>query len=192
MPKKDDIQQSILVVSASEQFNAHVKGAKVSYITFDVVKSVALARRRLLEREYDLVVINAPLSDEVGEEFALDAAERGSSCVLVAVPRDVYEEMADYVIDRGILVIPKPVDAAVVDRSLRFLAAMRAKMRGFEKKANAALEKAEEVRIVSKAKLVLMETKHMTEEEAHKYIGRQAMNNGVSRRRVAEAILDDL
>ncbi|MBR6328896.1 MAG: ANTAR domain-containing protein [Lachnospiraceae bacterium] len=192
MPKKDDIQQSILVVSASEQFNAHVKGAKVSYITFDVVKSVALARRRLLEREYDLVVINAPLSDEVGEEFALDAAERGSSCVLVAVPRDVYEEMADFVIDRGILVIPKPVGAAVVDRSLRFLAAMRAKMRGFEKKANAALEKAEEVRIVSKAKLVLMETKHMTEEEAHKYIGRQAMNNGVSRRRVAEAILDDL
>ena len=192
MPKKDDIQQSILVVSASEQFNAHVKGAKVSYITFDVVKSVALARRRLLEREYDLVVINAPLSDEVGEEFALDAAERGGSCVLVAVPRDVYEEMADYVIDRGILVIPKPVDAAVVDRSLRFLAAMRAKMRGFEKKASAALEKAEEVRIVSKAKLVLMETKHMTEEEAHKYIGRQAMNNGVSRRRVAEAILDDL
>lgn len=192
MPKKDDIQQSILVVSASEQFNAHVKGAKVSYITFDVVKSVALARRRLLEREYDLVVINAPLSDEVGEEFALDAAERGSSCVLVAVPRDVYEEMADYVIDRGILVIPKPVDAAVVDRALRFLAAMRVKMRGFEKKANAALEKAEEVRIVSKAKLVLMETKHMTEEEAHKYIGRQAMNNGVSRRRVAEAILDDL
>ncbi|MBQ9443602.1 MAG: ANTAR domain-containing protein, partial [Lachnospiraceae bacterium] len=60
------------------------------------------------------------------------------------------------------------------------------------RKRQAAEEKIEELRIVSKAKILLVEKKKMTEDEAHRYIGKQAMDRGVSRRRIAERILDDL
>ncbi|MBQ5375528.1 MAG: ANTAR domain-containing protein, partial [Lachnospiraceae bacterium] len=50
----------------------------------------------------------------------------------------------------------------------------------------------EELKTVSRAKILLMEKKHMTEEEAHRYIGKQAMNNGVSRGNMALEIIEDL
>nr|MCR5545759.1 ANTAR domain-containing protein [Lachnospiraceae bacterium] len=53
-------------------------------------------------------------------------------------------------------------------------------------------EKVEEVRIVSKAKLLLMEERKMSEDDAHRFIGKTAMNNGISRRKAAEMIMDDL
>ena len=55
----------------------------------------------------------------------------------------------------------------------------------------AAEEKAEEQRIIDRAKFYLIEKKQMTEDEAHRYIGKQSMDSGISRRRIAERILDD-
>ena len=46
--------------------------------------------------------------------------------------------------------------------------------------------------MVDKAKFMLMENKAMSEAEAHKYVIKQAMNNGLSKRRMAERIIDDL
>ena len=60
-----------------------------------------------------------------------------------------------------------------------------------EKKRLSLEEKMEELRVVSKAKILLVERKHMSEDEAHRYIGKCAMNRGVSRRKIAEEILDD-
>ena len=48
------------------------------------------------------------------------------------------------------------------------------------------------MRVVNKAKLVLINKKKMSEDEAHRYIGKLAMDNGISRGRAAERILDDL
>jgi response regulator NasT len=50
----------------------------------------------------------------------------------------------------------------------------------------------EELRLVSKAKVLLVEKKKMTEDEAHRLIGKQAMDQGISRRRAAQRLLDDL
>lgn len=54
-----------------------------------------------------------------------------------------------------------------------------------------AREKTEEIRQVDRAKFTLIENRHMSEDEAHRYIGKLAMNNGVSRRRAAAMILDE-
>ena len=61
-----------------------------------------------------------------------------------------------------------------------------------EKKIQKAEEKLEELKIVNQAKFLLIEKKHMTEDEAHRYIGKQAMDGGISRGRAAQRILDDL
>ena len=50
----------------------------------------------------------------------------------------------------------------------------------------------EEIRIVSKAKILLVEKKKMTEDEAHRYIGKMAMDHGVSRKRIAEQLIEDI
>ena len=46
-----------------------------------------------------------------------------------------------------------------------------------------------EIRLVNRAKWVLIEQLKMTENEAHKFIERQAMDRCVTRRTIAETIL---
>ena len=46
--------------------------------------------------------------------------------------------------------------------------------------------------MVSRAKLLLVEKKHMTEDEAHRYIGKLAMDGGVSRGIAARQIVEEI
>ncbi|MBE6015229.1 MAG: ANTAR domain-containing protein [Lachnospiraceae bacterium] len=191
MSRKEDIQHSILIVSASEQFDAIVKKSLKDFITVDSRRSGTPARRCTLEKDYDLVVINAPLQDESGEELAKDAAERGA-LVLLVVPSETYSDVVESVTDDGIMVISKPVHRGQIDKSIRYLVATRNRIITLQKKVRSVEEKMEELRVVSRAKILLIEKKHMSEDEAHKFIGKKAMDNGVSRKRIAEAIIDDL
>ena len=51
-------------------------------------------------------------------------------------------------------------------------------------------EKIEEIRLVNKAKWQLIECLRMTEAEAHRYIEKQAMDQRVSKREIAESIIE--
>ncbi len=192
MQKKENVCNSILIVSTVEQFDFLVKKSLVGFLTIDVVRNVAMARRHILEKDYDIVAVNMPLSDEPGTEFAIDAAERSTASVLIVSPAEIYPDVMDMVTDHGVMVVSSPCPPMVMDKAIRVLIAMQGRIKALQKKIRSTEEKLEELRVVSKAKLVLVEKKHMSEEEAHKYIGKQAMNHGVSRRRIAEALLDDL
>ena len=52
--------------------------------------------------------------------------------------------------------------------------------------------KMEEIRIVNRAKMLLIEKRGMSEEEAHHYLEKEAMNSGTTKQKVAEAIAREL
>ena len=193
MPDRKDIHYAILIVSGSEQFEAVVKRALPArcFTAIDVRRSATTARRCILERYYDIVVINAPLPDEPGISLALDIAEKSQASILIAAPAEVYEDVLDQVTDAGILAISKPMPHGRLGKALHLLIVFQSRLHRMAQKVEAAHEKMEEMRIVNRAKFLLMEQKHLTEEEAHRYIGKQAMNNGVSRKRIAQRILED-
>ena len=191
MPKREEYSHSILIVSSSEQFTAIVKKSLRDFLMIDIRKSASMARRGILEQYFDIVVINAPLQDESGEQLALDIAQQCSASVLLVVPAEVYEDVLEHVTDQGILVLSKPMPRGRMDKAVRFLVAMQNRIRMLNKKMQAVEERLEELRIVDRAKFHLVEYRHMTEDEAHRYIGKRAMDNGVSRRRIAEEILED-
>ena len=193
MPRNDDIQHSILIVSGSEAFEDAVKKQLPAgrFMTVDVRKSAASARRYLLERFYDMIVINAPMPDENGMGFAMDAAGQSRASILIALPRELYEDMAGRASDNGILVLPKPFPLSQLSLDLRYMMGVQKKVKALEAEITQAEEKAEEQRIVSRAKLILIEKKGMTEADAHHLILKEAMDNGISRRRAAEKIIED-
>lgn len=69
------------------------------------------------------------------------------------------------------------------------MAAARERLRRLEKKASTVEEKMEEIRLVNRAKWVLIETHHMSEPDAHRYIEKQAMDRCTSRKEIAQEIL---
>ena len=182
---------SVLAVSASLKFVETLRTLlpKGRYGPVTVLHDAAAARRALAENSYDLVLINTPLPDEFGTRLALDACESSSAGVLLLVKAEHCPDIEAQVSAHGVLTLAKPTSAQLFAQTLRLLCITRERLRGMEKKAVTLQEKMEELRLVNRAKWLLIEELKMTEQEAHSYIEKQAMDRCVTRRAVAEQIL---
>ncbi len=182
---------SVLVVSGSEKFNRALIPAlpESRYSPVRTVSGVGAAKRELLERAYDIVVINTPLPDDYGTRLAIDLSADVGLGVLMFVKSENYGEVCDQVSGTGVLTVPKPANGQLVLQSLILLCATRDRLRRIEQKSASIEEKMEEIRLVNRAKWLLIDKVKMTESDAHRYIERQAMNGCVSKKTVAEKII---
>ena len=69
------------------------------------------------------------------------------------------------------------------------MSSARERLRKSFKKARSIEEKMEEIRIVNRAKWLLISELKMDEQGAHRYIEKQAMDRCISKRIVAEEII---
>ena len=73
--------------------------------------------------------------------------------------------------------------------ALSWLSIARENLRKTEKKTLSIEEKMEEIRIVNRAKWLLISELKMDEQGAHRYIEKQAMDRCVSKKVIAEEII---
>lgn len=181
----------VLLISASESFNSAMEAflSESAYDPVRVVSNIAAGKRACAERSYDFIIINSPLPDDIGTRFAIDQCNSTSSAVLFMVRAELYSETYDKLAEHGVFVLAKPTSRQVITTALAFLASARERLRKNEKKTISIEEKMEEIRIVNKAKWILIDREHMTEEEAHRYIEKTAMDTCVSKRTIAEKII---
>ena len=142
----------------------------------------------LLETSVDIVIINAPLRDEFGTQLAQNLADDNLAVILL-VPGESYDQVCYKVEDDGVLTLGKPLSSQTLQTAIRLATALRAKLQKLDKKNQALQEKMQDIRTVNRAKWLLMEQLRMTENEAHYYIEKQAMDMRLSRREVAENII---
>ncbi len=182
---------SILIVSSSAKFDDSLLSILINekYRPIDKVSDISSARRALLEKDYDIVIINAPLPDEFGTELALDVCEKTSSGVMMFVKSDVYSVVDDKVSGYGVLTISRPTTIQTITQSLALLCSTRERLRKMEQKTASIEDKMEEIRIVNHAKWLLIDQLRFSEKEAHKFIEKRAMDRCMSKRAVAEEII---
>lgn len=182
---------SVLVVSAAEKLNSALSElmAEANCLPAKIVSSVSAGKRAWNERLYDLVIINCPLPDESGTRFAIDVGESKGTVVLLFVPSELHEEIRDKVVDHGIFTLSKPLSRPLVSLSLDWMETTREMLRRLEKKTLSVEEKMQEIRVVNRAKWLLISELNMDEPQAHRYIEKQAMDRCVSKREVAEEII---
>lgn len=182
---------SVLIVSASEKFSEAARALlpPTDYFPVDTVRSAGEARRVLLQTAFDLVLIQTPLRDEFGSRLAMDICVSSGAGVLLLVKKELYDDVYAEVMEQGVMVLPVPTSAQTVSQTLRMMCAARERLRRMEEKQATVEEKIEEIRLVNRAKWILIERLQMSESEAHRYIEKQAMDLRTSRREVAENII---
>ena len=182
---------SVLLVSASEKFNTTIMPLlpTTDYWPVNTAKSVGEAQRRLLEESYDIVLINAPLPDDFGMQLAIDTCSNSGAGVLLLVKNEHFSEIDAKVVTYGVITLSKPTSLQMIAQSLRVLCATRERLRQMEAKQVTVEEKIEEIRLVNRAKWMLIECLSMAEADAHRYIEKQAMDLRISKREVAENII---
>ena len=147
------------------------------------------ARRLLQKNEYDLYIINSPVYTESGEELAIDLVSFGTSQVVFIVKNDNYEYSSSKLESYGVLTMAKPFNRQMLYTILKLSKATVARLRCIQQKNQKLTKKIDDIKIVDRAKCILISHLNMTEAEAHKFIEKKSMDNRTSRRAIAENIL---
>lgn len=138
---------------------------------------------------YDLVVINSPLADSDGEELAVRISCDTVCGVVLLVQSDKSADVGSRVIDYGVVVVPKPINKMLFRQSLGVVKAAQKRYAGLSRENERLKSTIEEAKIISRAKLLLMQNLSLSEDRAHKYIEKQAMDMRISKLEVARQIL---
>ncbi len=159
------------------------------FITAAICENSGEARRTLIQNDFALVVINTPLSDEFGHEFALTVAQTTSAGVVMLVKNELADDISAKVEDYGVLVIAKPLNRLLFSQTIKLAAASRRRFLSLQTENIKLQNKIEEIRLVNRAKCALIQYLGLTEAQAHRYIEKQAMDMRQTRRETARSIL---
>jgi response regulator NasT len=182
--------KTALVVSSSEKSTAFITEMLASTVREVVLlTSCSEARRLLLDKDFDLVVVNAPLKDETGEDFSRHVASKSVSQIVLIVKAEIFDAVSSVCENDGVLVVSKPVDKAVFWASIKLAGAAHNRLARMHAENMQLQQKIEDIRIIDRAKCLLISILNMSEKESHRYIEKQAMDLRISRREVAERIL---
>ncbi len=183
--------ESVLIISSGEKssavFSQMLKAAGCRKI--DSAVSGADGRRHISEQEYDLIIINTPLSDEFGDLLANDIAQNTSSGVIVAVKAELEPETEYRTLEYGVFVIGKPLSKQLFYKAVRLIEATKNRINGVRRENVRLQKKIDDIRVINRAKYILMEYLSMSEPQAHKYLERQAMDLRLTKVEVAKNLL---
>lgn len=182
---------SVLIVSNTSTTMGIISDLFVSQPFSRIVtaRSGSEARRALLESEFDLIIIDTPLSDEFGDDFAAHSSECCSSGIIIIVDTDRIGEVSSIVEEYGVFSVPKTVTPDVFYHTTKLLIASKRRVQKLEDENRKLLNKIEELKMVDRAKCTLIQVLKMTEQQAHRYIEKQSMDLRQTRIAVAESIL---
>jgi response regulator NasT len=183
--------ESALIVSSTEKndsfFSEILNEASVKQIA--LLKSCGEARRLLSELDFDLVIVNAPLPDESGESLSRYIASKSESQVILVVKSELFDAISAVCEEDGVLTISRPVDKTILWSALTLAKSAQNRIRRIQAENIQLKQKIEDIRIVDRAKYILISYMNMNEKEAHRYIEKQAMDLRSTKRSIAEGIL---
>jgi len=190
MPSKKELFD-VLVVSRNENLIDLLEEIlpPTQFASIIPVYSAGEAKRKLIETPFNIVIIDTPLSDDFGTQLALDISESNSCGVILLVKSELFEQVSFKVEDFGIATIAKPTSRQAIYSSIKILCATQNRLKSLDNKYSDLQEKMKEIRIVNRAKCLLIQHLKMTEPESHKYIEKQAMDRCVKKTVIAENII---
>ena len=181
-----------LIVSAGASSNEYISArlAELGYTRPTIIPSGAEARRRILESDFELIVVNAPLPDEFGHELCSSAVEKTDAGVVLLAKAAAAEQLLTPMSEQGVLLLSKPFSNTLFLQAIHLAAASNHRLQVLRQENARMQEKLQQVRLVSRAKCCLIAERGMSEAEAHRYIEKNAMDTRRDRAEIAQEILD--
>lgn len=188
--------RTALIISGSPKGLSSLEGllSAHGFSRIDTALSAAEARICVTSNGYDFIVINTPLTDSFGDKLAVELFAENPCCqVVLTVKEDLFDTVSAAMTQKGIYTLQKPLSKIQFDQTIAVAKAVHARLTALYGQQtlheHEMQEKLDDVRLISRAKIVLISYLKISEAEAHRYIEKQAMDLRISRRSVAENIL---
>lgn len=119
-------------------------------------------------------------------DHAVRLAEKLSACTSAAVillaDQEHCHARGEQIRSAGVLLVEKPLSRQLFVQSIQDAQALFGRIRRMGDQLN-------EARLIARAKLILVEKQHMTEQQAHKHIEKEAMNRRITRLELANELI---
>ncbi|MBO5104902.1 MAG: ANTAR domain-containing protein [Ruminococcus sp.] len=140
----------------------------------------------------ELALIYAPLSDSSGTELAEYIIENtAANCIFITKAENA-EKIRERAERTGIIILGRPFNKSTLYQLAKTVdIAMHRSWKLYEETVRLE-RKLDEIRMIDKAKFMLMQYMKMTEEEAHAYLEQYAMNNRRKKVIAASEIIDKI
>ena len=152
-------------------------------ISWEEAKSLAQ------KNEFDLILINCapvPLEEQASAAYF---SETTKSFVVIIAPNEYADELAEKTAENGVLVISRPVNRHLFHHYLQFVSVFKRRMLGVWQENSNLKHMVEEIKVIDRAKYLLMQCLSMTENQAHQYLQRQAMDMRMTKFEVAMYVI---
>ncbi len=184
--------KNALLVSNSEQ-SAQALSQLLTEEGWDSITAEysAYGARQAVEEqgEFDLICINAPLPDENGIELSRCFAASTRSSVVIIIPKKNADDVNDLLNPDGVLVIARPINRHLFHHYLQFTDCFRQRLLRIERENRKLKGMVEDIRLIDRAKLLLVTCLGMSEEGAHRYLEKQAMDLRLSKIEIAKQVI---
>ncbi len=183
--------ERILIVSSSQKAASAFSSFFISQSFQKPVcaKSGGEARRLLVDNKFALVLIVTPLSDEFGNDFAKAAAQTTAGVILV-VRTDMTEAFTEKTRKDGVLVLPSAVSRSLLLGAVNAMLTVYHRLEAVVPQKEKLQNKIQEIRMVDRAKCLLIQYSGINEQQAHRQIEKEAMDRRITRGQVAREIIN--
>lgn len=137
----------------------------------------------------DFILINTPLADSSGVELAVKCSRSSSACIVLLVKNDIAQKVQEQVLEYGIPVLAKPLSRQLFKHYMLFEECFRRRIEHVRGQNSELRSQVETLKLINRAKLLLMQHLRMSESQAHHYLERQAMDLRKSKYDVALSVL---
>ena len=180
-----------LIISKTEKgLDAISKLVKAEgYDDIHCTTSVTEAEAYISQTDFDLILISAPLAEENGLSFSVRCADKTKSCVLLIVAKDKAMDAFDLVDSHGVLVVSRPINKRLLHNYIVFSHGFKERLLPIQRENERLRSEIEEIKVINRAKLLLVQCLTMSEQQAHRYIEKQAMNLRTSKLNIAKQVI---
>ena len=186
----NDIKIKILIVSSEKSAEIIRSGFdSLANNKIEISHTAKDAKKKLSENNFDIIIINAPLSDEFGENLAASVCRKYDALILIMVKKELYNGAVKIADDNGYFCISKPVSKEFLTQTVKILLTAGKKLKKMEKQKEKLETEVDDIKRIRRAQYLLMEKLGMSENEAYKYIEKQSMDICERKSYVAKRII---
>lgn len=183
--------KNALLISHSEQSAVSLSQLLESegYTEISVCQTSLEAKELAKGEVFDLICVNAPLEKENGIELSKYFAGTTRSSVVIIVPQRNADYVNDALTEHGVLVIAKPVNKHLFHHFLQFTECFKMRMFRVIEENEKLKHMVADMKIINRAKFLLITCLNMSEDQAHRYLEKQAMDLRTSKLEVAKQVI---
>lgn len=189
--KEANTVTTVLIVSGSVKFFGQFKAAaELTGCEILTATSMSEAKKYLMLGGVGSVVINCPVGDGYGFDEAAKTADTYDVNVLLFVKQELFSDVAAKFNRPDIITLQKPTDRETICAAAqRLLFTARRTPTDIVDGQTCGDGRLVELKIISRAKILLMRQFSMSEAQAHRYIEKRAMDMGRTKKAIAEGII---